>query len=81
MEFENAQKATSKVVLYSVIEWVNNLKTFSEEEKDKLLNVVFNVLTNSFNPDMALYFNEHIFKLSSSLKEEELKKLFSEVGW
>lgn len=81
MEFEQAQKVTSKVLLYSVIEWVNGLKTFSEDEKDKLLNMVFNILTNSFEPTMAIHFNEEIFKLSKSVQEEELKKLFDKIGW
>lgn len=84
MEWEKAQKATAKIILYSLVQWINDLETFDEEEKENLLNMVFNVLTNSFKPDMSLHFNETIINVAETLnstKEDMMKIVLDQLNW
>jgi hypothetical protein len=83
MDLEKAQKATSKIILYSLVKWVNELETFDDDEKENVSNMVFNVLTNSFNPDMALYFNNTIIDIASTQntnKEEMMRIVLDQLN-
>lgn len=84
MNFEKAQRATAKILIYSLAAWTNQLQTFSQEEKEQILNLVYNVLTNSMKPDMALIFNDSLFDLAGAIdleKEEAINQIFDQLNW
>ena len=87
MDWKQAEKATFKIVLYSIVDCVNGFQTFSDEEKENLLNIIFNVLTNSLNPDAALALNNLLFEAAENIKksrhdkEKQMKVIFDQLNW
>ena len=84
MNWDKAQKATAKIMIYSLLEWVNNLKTFDDDEKEDIMTLLFNVITNSLKPDMALIFNETILNVPETnweTKENMLKIVMDQLNW
>lgn len=66
---KEVEEKTMEFILLSLIHHVNTLEITSDERED-VLNIVFNVLSNSLYPDARLYFNEAIFD-----KVEKIKKM------
>ena len=84
MNWDKAQKATAKIMMYSLVSWVNQLETFDEEEKENVINMVFNVLNNSLKPDMALIFSETILNVAETnwqTKQDVLKLVMEQLNW
>lgn len=78
---KKVQNQTLRFVLNSIVYYVNMIDELNGEEKDNLLNVVLNVMTNSLNPDAAYEFNQAIFSLSKSIKEHDMEKIYDIIGW
>jgi len=66
---EDLKKKTMEFVLLSLIHHVNVLE-MTDDEREDVLNITFNVLTNTLQPDCSYYFNEAIFE-----KVEKFKKM------
>lgn len=77
----NIEKKTLHFVLNSIVYYVNIIPELNEKEKENLLNIIFNIMTNSLKPDAAIEFNEAIFSLSKSIKEYDMKKIYDIIGW
>ena len=78
---KKAQNQTLRFVLNSIVYYVNMIDELSEDEKENLLNVIFNIMTNSLNPDAAYEFNQAIFSLSESIREYDMEKIYDIIGW
>ena len=91
MDYEKAKNATMKIMLQSFVYYVNEVisEDFTEEEQERLVNIVFNVMTNSLYPDTSLMWNNAIFSTVKQIKEydEKMEKketidlIYSELGW
>lgn len=72
---DEIKEKTMDFVLLSLVNYVNTLE-MTTEEREKLLNIVFNVMTNSLQPDAAYYFNEAIFdKVEKAIQMDEDKSV------
>ena len=91
MDFDKAKNATMKIILQSFVYYINEVlsEDFNEEELEKIMNVVLNVMTNSLYPDTALMWNNAIFNKIKLIKEYEnkieqkkvMEEIFQELGW
>jgi len=63
-EFKDKQKKTLRYTLLSIIHHTNSMTGFSDENKEILLNNVFNIILNSLKPDAAIIWNDEIFRIS-----------------
>ena len=77
-EFERYQQKVLKFTLSSIVTNVNGLD-MTDEEKENLLNIVFNILLNSLNPDAAIVWNEEILSLTSMVKDKNLSSIMSVI--
>lgn len=63
-------------ILIAITNYTNELD-LTEEEKEQLLNLVFNVLSNELNPHASMHWNEAIF---SKIEEAETEDLLVKMG-
>jgi hypothetical protein len=80
INWDEITQSTMDFLLISLINHVNvNLaEDLTEEEKEQLLNVVLNVVSNSLLPDAREYWNEAIFKKAESVK---YSTILSDMGF
>lgn len=70
-EFKFYQEKALKYILLSLIHNTNLMPGLNEEQREELLNSVFNIMLNSLNPDAAVTWNEQILSLSKSAKTQQ----------
>lgn len=70
-EFKFYQEKAFKYMLLSLIHNTNLMPGLNEEQREELLNSVFNITLNSLNPDAAITWNEQILSLSKSAKTQQ----------
>lgn len=72
-KFKNLQEKSLKYILLSLIHRTNMLDELSDDDKEIVLNNVFNVMLNALKPDAALIWNDLI--LSFSQKYQSMKNV------
>lgn len=70
-EFKFYQEKAFKYMLLSLIHNTNLMPGLNEEQREELLNSVFNITLNSLNPDAAITWNEQILSLSKSARTQQ----------
>lgn len=63
-EFEFLQEKALKYTLLSIIHNTNIIPDLTEENRELVLNNVFNAMLNSLKPDAAIVWNELILSFS-----------------
>lgn len=66
--FDFLQDKTLHYVLLSVVHNTNMLPELTEDQREAVLNNVFNIMLNSLRPDAAIIWNEKILQLSEKVK-------------
>ncbi|MFW6226335.1 MAG: hypothetical protein ACOC3V_05210 [bacterium] len=79
MNLEKAKEATMGILLQSFIYYLNEVlsEDFSKQELEYIANTVFNVMTNSLDPESSYYWNECIF---GNVKKS-VQDIFNDIGW
>lgn len=70
-EFNYLQEKSLKYVLISLIHNTNIIPELSEEDREVVLNNVFNAMLNSLKPDAAIVWNELILSFSEKYQSEQ----------
>lgn len=71
--FEFLKDKALHYVLLSVIHNTNILPELTDEQRESVLNNVFNVMLNSLRPDAAILWNEKILQLSERFKQSSIE--------
>jgi len=70
-EFKFYQEKAFKYILFSLINNTNLMPDLNEDQKEELLNSLFNIMLNSLNPDAAITWNEEILNMSKTAKTQQ----------
>ena len=86
IEIDKAKQLTMNLMLKSFIHYLNNVlgEGLTEEEKNDVANVIFNVMTNSLQPDVACMWNDEIFKIIEKHMDDYdnvLEDIYKDLGW
>ena len=80
-DWDKLKQSTMDFMLTAVVNHVSNVldDELTNEQQEQLLNLIFNVMTNSLLPDARLYWNEAIFdrveKAQAANTEDIMKKM------
>ena len=70
-EFAFYQEKALRYIIYSLIYNTNILPNLNEEQREELLNSVFNIMLNSLMPDAAIVWNEIILSMSKTFQTQQ----------
>jgi len=70
-EFKFFQEKAFKYILFSLIRNTNLMPELNEDQREELLNSVFNIMINSLNPEAAIVWNEQILDMSKTAKTQQ----------
>jgi len=70
-EFKFYQEKAFKYILLSLVHNTNLMPGLNEEQKEELINSMFNIVLNSLNPDAAITWNEQILDMSKTVKTQQ----------
>jgi len=65
-QFEFYQKKALRFILLSLIHNTNSIPDITDDQKEAILDSVFNIILNSLKPDAAYIWNEEILSLSQT---------------
>lgn len=70
-EFKFYQERALRYTLFSVVHNTNMLPDLDEEQRETVLNNLFNIILNSLKPDAAVVWNDEILALSKQVKNQQ----------
>jgi hypothetical protein len=70
-EFKFYQEKTFKYILLSLVHNTNLIPGLNEEQREELLNNIFNIMVNSLNFDSVIAWNEQILNMSKTVKMQQ----------
>lgn len=81
LDWDGLKQSTMDFVLISVINQVSNEldDELTNDQQEQLLNLIFNIMTNSLLPDARLYWNEAIFKKVEYALEKKSEKATNDI--
>ncbi len=69
-EFKYYQERALRYILNAIVNTSNQLPDFTEDQKEDVINSVFNIMLNSLEPEAAIVWNEEILSFSETLKSK-----------
>lgn len=81
-DWDKLKQSTMDFMLTAVVNHVSNVldDELTNEQQEQLLNLIFNVMTNSLEPDARLYWNEAIFDKVEKAQAASSEDIFKQMG-